>query len=245
MVLTNNFEDGSTQGWGIGNSTAHPSPPTNVATGGPDGADDNFLQTQSNGGGGAGSRLAFFNDSADWTGDYAGGGVTGITASANNQGSGDIVLRVALEGAGGRFVTTEGVTLSPGSGWQDVAFSIEAADLTAVGGTDVAATLADVSQIRFINSPTPSYQGSPVAAQLGIDNIETVGGEPDGMPMPPPPNGGDQPVVSFEVVPNTFSEENPNNLVEWKWSVEGDFPEGGITVNMTTTGGGAPFAFTE
>ena len=60
-----------------------------------------------------------------------------------------------------------------------------------------------------------------------------------------PPPTGEPPVVSFEVVPNTFSEEDPNNLVEWKWTVAGDFPEGGITVNMTTMGGGAPFAFTE
>ncbi|MEO0769504.1 MAG: hypothetical protein AAFY72_08725 [Cyanobacteria bacterium J06649_4] len=244
MVPTNNFEDGSTQGWGIGNSSAHPNPPSNAASGGPDGADDNFLQTQANGGAGAGSRLAFFNENAEWTGDYTVGGVTGITASANNQGSGDIVLRVALDGAGGRFVTTEGITLSPGSDWQDVAFSIEAADLTAVGGTDVAATLADVSQIRFINSPTTSYQGAPVSAQLGIDNIATVGGEPGVTPVTPPPTG-DSPVVSFEVVPDTFSEEADNNLVEWKWSVAGDFPEDGLTVNLDTSGGGFAFAFTE
>lgn len=49
MVLTNNFEDGSTQGWGIGNSTAHPNPPTNVASGGPEDGDHNFLKTQANG----------------------------------------------------------------------------------------------------------------------------------------------------------------------------------------------------
>ena len=244
MVLTNNFEDGTTQGWGIGNSSAHPNPPANTASGGPDGTDDNFLQTQANGGAGAGSRLAFFNENAEWTGDYTIGDVTGITASANNQGSSDIVLRVALDGAGGQFVTTEGVTLSSGSDWQEVAFSIEAADLTAVGGTDVTATLADVSQIRFINSPTPSYQGSPVPAQLGMDNIATVGGEPGVSPVTPPPTG-DLPVVSFDVVPDTFSEEAENNLVEWKWTVTGDFPEEGITVNLNTSGGGGAFAFTE
>ncbi|MEM9002230.1 MAG: spondin domain-containing protein [Cyanobacteria bacterium P01_F01_bin.86] len=249
MVLTNNFEDGTTQGWGVGNSS-HPNPPSNVASGGPDGSEDNFLQTEANGGAGAGSRLAFFNDNPEWTGDYTAGGVTGITASAINQGSGNVVLRVALDGAGGRFVTTEGVTLSPGSSWQDVAFSIAAEDLTAVGGTDAAATLSDVSQIRFINNATPSYQGSPVAAQVGIDNIETVGGEPGGTPVTPPvtPPTGDLPVVSFEVVPANFSEEvenNPSgtNLVEWKWTVTGDFPEDGIIVNLDTSGGGAPFAF--
>ncbi|WP_299492336.1 hypothetical protein, partial [Acaryochloris sp. IP29b_bin.137] len=159
MVLTNDFEDGTTQGWGIGNSATHPNPPTNVDSGGPNGADDNFLQTQAIGGAGAGSRLAFFNRGAEWTGDYTTGGVTDITASVNNQGSSNIDLRVAIDGAGGRFVTTEVITLAPDSSWQDATFSIEATDLTAVGGTDVAATLSDVSEIRFINSPTPSFQG--------------------------------------------------------------------------------------
>ncbi|MEM9212783.1 MAG: hypothetical protein AAGD25_00270 [Cyanobacteria bacterium P01_F01_bin.150] len=52
------------------------------------------------------------------------------------------------------------------------------------------------------------------------------------------------PVVSFEVVPNTFSEESANNLVEWKWTVTGEFPEDGLIVNLDTSGGDEPFAFT-
>ncbi|MEM6435979.1 MAG: hypothetical protein AAF773_19315, partial [Cyanobacteria bacterium P01_D01_bin.115] len=58
-----------------------------------------------------------------------------------------------------------------------------------------------------------------------------------------PPTG--DPIVSFEVTPNTFSEEDPNNLVEWKWTVTGDFPEDGLVVNLNTSGGGFAFAFTE
>ncbi|MGD1861752.1 MAG: hypothetical protein ACFB0E_17505, partial [Leptolyngbyaceae cyanobacterium] len=245
MVQINDFESGTTSGWRIGNVVDHPNPPVNIASGGPAGAEDNFLQTQSNGGSGAGSRLAFFNQNPEWTGDYTIGGVTGITASVINQGSSDVVLRVAFDGAGGRFVTTAGVTVPPDSGWQDIAFDITAADLTAVGGTDVDATLSGVSQIRFINSPTPAYQGIAVAAQVGIDNIATVGGAPDEPPAPPEPPMGDLPVVSFEVVPPNFSEEAADNLVEWVWTVTGDFPEEGITVNLDTSGGDAPFAFTE
>ncbi|MBE9064303.1 DVUA0089 family protein [cf. Phormidesmis sp. LEGE 11477] len=59
----------------------------------------------------------------------------------------------------------------------------------------------------------------------------------------PPPTG--DPVVSFETVPATFSEEDENNLVEWKWTVAGDFPEDGITINLDTSGGEGAFAFTE
>ncbi|MEL7064847.1 MAG: DVUA0089 family protein, partial [Bacteroidota bacterium] len=53
------------------------------------------------------------------------------------------------------------------------------------------------------------------------------------------------PVVSFEVTPENFSEEDADNLVEWKWTVTGKFPAEGITVNLDTSGGGAPFAFLE
>lgn len=59
---------------------------------------------------------------------------------------------------------------------------------------------------------------------------------------PSPPPTGD-PVVTFETVPATFSEEDENNLVEWKWTVAGDFPEDGITINLDTSGGGGAFAF--
>ncbi|MEM9274221.1 MAG: spondin domain-containing protein [Cyanobacteria bacterium P01_F01_bin.143] len=52
-------------------------------------------------------------------------------------------------------------------------------------------------------------------------------------------------VVSFEVLPINFSEEAESNLVEWKWTVTGEFPEEGITVNIATSGGDAVFAFTD
>ncbi|MEO1799100.1 MAG: pre-peptidase C-terminal domain-containing protein [Cyanobacteria bacterium J06629_2] len=63
---------------------------------------------------------------------------------------------------------------------------------------------------------------------------------------PTTPATGEPPVVSFEVSPETFSEEAENNLVEWIWTVEGDFPEEGITVNLDTSGGDPdiPFDFT-
>ncbi|MEM6402078.1 MAG: Ig-like domain-containing protein, partial [Cyanobacteria bacterium P01_D01_bin.116] len=63
---------------------------------------------------------------------------------------------------------------------------------------------------------------------------------------PTEPSTGELPVVSFEVVPSNFSEEAEDNLVEWKWTVEGEFPEEGITVNLDTSGGNPdiPFDFT-
>ena len=154
---SSDFEDGTVQGWTVGQPGNHFAPPTNISSGGPDGAEDNYLRSQSEGGGGVGSRLVWFNQSADWRGNYIEDGATSIKASLINEGSEDVVIRVAFDGAGGRFVTSEGITLTPGSGWQEATFSIEPEDLTAVdGGTDVEATLSDVSQIRFLNNATPS-----------------------------------------------------------------------------------------
>ena len=40
------FEDGTTAGWDVGNPNAHPAPPVNVSTGGPTGADDAYFKSR-------------------------------------------------------------------------------------------------------------------------------------------------------------------------------------------------------
>lgn len=59
------FEDGTVQGWMEG--AISPNPPTNIATGGPAGAGDNFLQNISviPVSGTVGRRMAMFN-TAQW-----------------------------------------------------------------------------------------------------------------------------------------------------------------------------------
>ena len=218
---SSDFEDGTVQGWTVGQPGNHFAPPTNIASGGPDGAEDNYLRSQSEGGGGVGSRLVWFNQSADWRGNYIEDGATSIKASLINEGSEDVVIRVAFDGAGGRFVTTEGITLTPGSGWQEATFSIEPEDLTAVdGGTDVEATLSDVSQIRFLNNATPSYQGAAVAAQVGVDDIAFI---------TEPTNSS--PVLSFTASTNSLNEEEGTSLT-FNFSVDGEFPEEGVIVRF-------------
>src|SRR4051794_16073357 len=67
------FEDGTTQGWIVNLLGQGPPPaaalPTNVPTGGPGGSGDHFLELNSVGGQGAGSRLVALNLDARWTGD--------------------------------------------------------------------------------------------------------------------------------------------------------------------------------
>ncbi|MEM9272180.1 MAG: DUF4347 domain-containing protein [Cyanobacteria bacterium P01_F01_bin.143] len=226
---TSDFEDGTTQGWRIGNPADHPNPPINISDGGPDGVGDNFLQTQSIGGAGVGSRLVWFNQSSSWTGNYTEAGVTAISASVINQGVNDVVLRVAFDGSGGRFVTTEGITVSPGDDWQEITLNITADDLTASGGSDVDATLSNVTTTRFLSNPNPSYTGAPVVAQVGVDNITAIGET----------TTEDLPIVSLSATPQV-SEDGDDRTFSVTFNVEGEIPEGGLPVVI---GGDAPILF--
>ncbi len=92
------FEDGTSEGWfaGIGLFGTHPAPPTNIATGGPGGAEDNYLLLTALGGMGSGSRFAAMNAS-QWAGDYLAAGITGIGMSVRNFGATDLFLRLLFE----------------------------------------------------------------------------------------------------------------------------------------------------
>ena len=175
------FQDGTTQGWGSG--ALNPNPPVNVPDVGPGGVGDDALQITSTGGIGPGGRFVAFN-ATQWAGDYPTAGVDTIVMEFNNLGSVTLNLRVALDGAGGRFVTTASVPISAGGGWQIVAFSLAPGDLTSAGGLDVNATLAAVIQLRVISAANPTFQGDAVAAQGLVDNV-TAPLEDPGLPAVP------------------------------------------------------------
>ena len=168
------FQDGTTQGWGSGG--ANPNPPANIAGGGPAGAGDDYLQVTSTGGGGPGSKLIAFN-SAQWAGNYTGNGVTSIELDLKNFGINPLSIRFTFNGPGGAFSTTNAFSLPAGGAgapWMHAALQITAADLTAVGGTDAAATLANVSELRLLHNDVPSFVGGTIDAQIGVDNIQAV-----------------------------------------------------------------------
>lgn len=181
-VGIDDFEDGTTEGWEVGNPGAHPAPPVNVSTGGPAGADDAYLQLQALGGSGPGSRLSVLNLS-QWTGDFT--SVAAIGMDVNNFGPDEIVLRLLLV----NFPELPGPptdiawTLAPvivpsGSGWNNVLFSLSAANLFAPFGT-VGGALANVDELRIFHNPDPFFGGPnvgapPVVVTLGIDNIGVV-----------------------------------------------------------------------
>ena len=165
--VTDDFEDGTTEGWAVGIDPQ----PVHVADGGPTGAGDGYLLATSLGGGGAHSKLAVFN-LAQWTGDWTAAGRTTIYLHARNLGATDLVLRLAFgDPTSIDAVTTAGVALPAGGGWRLVTFDVSAAGLT---GADVAATLAAVERLWIYHSGGASFPGPPIAAQLGVDNVSDV-----------------------------------------------------------------------
>lgn len=189
-----NFEDGTLQGWQMGISTVTASHMTNIADGGPDGIGDSYLEVTADStlrfGG---NRLTFFNQ-MQWTGDYRASGITAISMDLKNISSSEILnLRLAIDGGfgpstnvtGGIFATAASISLDSDSGWTRAVFSLLPGDLVSVSspgghttGNDVTATLANVKELRLLNSATPDWNGLRVTGTLGIDNIHAV-------PLPP------------------------------------------------------------
>jgi len=188
------FTDGTFQDWEMGFNATTVTHLANIVDGGPDGAGDNFLQVVSDGTAIAGGRLTFFNR-LQWRGDYTAAGVTGIAMDVKNISSSEALnLRLAVDGGfgpsfnrtGGVFATSASISLDSGSGWTRVVFSLLPGDLVSVSGgrggnttgNDVQASLANVLELRLLNSAAPDWAGFPVAATLGVDNIHAV-------PLPP------------------------------------------------------------
>ena len=178
------FEDGTTASWvvnllGQGNP---PSPPVNMPSGGPQGADDNFLLLTATGQNAAGGRLTAINIGQQWSGDYLAAGITGFTMDVINLGTTDLILHLLFEDPTAASPPAN-IALSPafglpaGTGWTQVHFAIDPASLTAQAGSATAA-LAGATAIRIFHAGTPFFPGEPIVGTLGVDNIRAVP-EPD------------------------------------------------------------------
>lgn len=167
------FEDGTLQGWGVG--TSNPNPPVNAPDGGPIGAGDAYMLVTADISGAGGSRLVT-NNSLQWAGDYLAAGVMAIAADMNNLSDVPVTMRLALDGAGGRFSSTLGVTLAANSGWVRVVLPIGPADLTAIGGGahSVLGTLGDLTLLRIMHAAAPGFSGDEVTGMVGMDNIKAI-----------------------------------------------------------------------
>lgn len=168
------FEDGTTQGWS--NGAGSPNPPTNIPTGGPNGADDNFLEETSAGGSGPGSRMVILNTSSDWTGDYWNESINHIFCFVKNGGSQDLFLRVAFRGGPDdtRIYTALAQPLPASqTTWvaKDFLFLSSTDFVIESGPNTVEEVLMDVAEIRIVSSESGSYTGDNIMGTLHIDNI--------------------------------------------------------------------------
>jgi hypothetical protein len=176
---TDNFEDGTTQGWLVGLLGApHPAPPQNIPSGGPAGTDDNFLLLTSVGGAGAGSRLTAINLGAQWAGDYLASGVGTILMDVNNFGDSDLSLRLLVADPtvgppDNQAFSTNPVIVLAHSGWTRVIFPFSPGDLTPDLGSVVTA-LTNATELRIFHSTAVDFPGEAVVAKLGVDNITAV-----------------------------------------------------------------------
>ncbi len=176
------FEDGTRENWQMGQDPATDANITNISDGGPAGLGDNYLEVVSTGRVGPGNKLTVFNQ-GQWTGDFLSAGVESIEMDLKNFGSSgeSLELWLAINGDGGLFSTSISFVLDENSDWEHAAFSLLSSDLTAVSGfsgppgSDVLATLGNITELRLIDSDDPDWNGDTIAATLGVDNITAVG----------------------------------------------------------------------
>jgi hypothetical protein len=171
------FQDGTLKNWANGGAPGVP-PVLNIATDGPTGAGDRYLQISADGSG-PGSFLTVFNRS-QWLGDYILSGVTAIEMDLRNQSGVNLNIRIAFRtdasfGAPGYL--SAAAFLPAGSGWQHAVFSITPGTMIPVGGPAPFNTFFanNFGEMRIINEVgTGNLNGDVITAQLGIDNIRAV-----------------------------------------------------------------------
>ncbi|MFL5329744.1 MAG: PEP-CTERM sorting domain-containing protein [Gemmataceae bacterium] len=169
-----NFEDGTAQSWG--NIT------TNVTTGGPTGANDNFLQVATNGSaGGASSRMLAIN-STQWAGNYTTAGVSAVEFDVKNFWTSPMTIRagfVTTTGAAAKGYISNGTTVNADGLWHHVFVSLAAGNMNAVNGPPAYSTVLAGSFVdfRILYSTGADMLGdftSPDATFMGLDNIHAT-----------------------------------------------------------------------
>ena len=172
-----NFEDGTLQNWANGGAFGVP-PVVNVNTGGPAGANDNFMQIASDGSG-PGQFLTVFNRS-QWLGNYIALGITAIEVDLKNLGAVDLTIRLGFKETAGNgapgYLSTP-FSLLASSDWQHAVFFINTGSMTAIGAPASFSSFFSngFGEMRIINEAgNTNLVGNAVTAQLGIDNIHAV-----------------------------------------------------------------------
>ncbi len=175
---TDDFEDGTTQGWIVGAafSPPNPAPPTVVETGGSGGDGDAYLRLTAIGGDGPGSRLSVLNLGSRWSGDWLAAGITHVQMDAINLGSTDLFLRIMIADPTMGPPTNVAFSAAPilvptGADWMRITFPIFGPQgLIAVEGS-LDAALSGATELRLFHSEEFAFPPAPIVATLGVDSI--------------------------------------------------------------------------
>lgn len=167
------FQDGTVENWDGAAGFFQ------TVGGGQGGAGDLYLEVTGDGGVGAGSRIATYNQ-AQWSGNYLAAGVSAIEVDMANFGPTDLEMRAFLMfGSGGDWTTTAPLLVPADGLWRPYVFGLTAADLTHVGGagSSLDDTLSNLPRLMLRHQsgdPGGLGEGTPVLGTLGIDNITAV-----------------------------------------------------------------------
>ncbi|MHC4487367.1 MAG: hypothetical protein ACYS4T_19575, partial [Planctomycetota bacterium] len=201
VARVDDFEDGTLQGWSGGAEQ------NNIATGGPSGAGDNYLEIHRPT---ASAPFPFHlgtKNTTTWSGDYLTVGIKTIEMDVNTisitSGPANLSLRIMLLGPGGAFSSKDPITIITEGGWQHIEFGLTRSDLVRTFGSgatyadpgpgidDLTETLRNVGTLLIRHDPAPSptpvgLHPQHILATLGIDNITAVLGAPLDNPIPEP-----------------------------------------------------------
>ena len=177
------FQDGTTQNWGVGNIFDNPFPPVIVPNGGPAGAGDHYLLLTADGGAGVpgpdpASRLTVINQT-QWAGNYLAAGVNVISMQVRNLGATTLSLRLYVaDGTTAQplnaAISTNPVFLPVSSSWTLVRFSLAPGNLTPLRLGSVQNALANAKELRIFHNPAIGFPGPTVVASLDVDNIKAL-----------------------------------------------------------------------
>lgn len=167
------FQDGTTDNW----QTGRAGQPQNIASGGPAGASDAFMEMISTGTGGPGSKPVVLNR-AQWAGNYLAAGITEVDIDLKNLGNTPLSMRWVMQpqiGASSGYVSATAFALPADGAWHHAAFLIDSAHLTGVDGPPaLSSVLANVQEARIVSSVSPDTGGDTIAATIGVDNVRAV-----------------------------------------------------------------------
>ncbi len=168
---TDDFQSGTTAGWGGGATN------TLQSSGGLTGLGDAFLQIATNSSVGPGSKLATRNNDLAWTGDYTTVTARRVTVDLRSPvTSQPLEIRLVLLDlfpTGERFTSTIAQQVPNDGVWHHYEFSLAEVDLSHVRGTvtytDMLKNVPRIMLRHDAGAPSPS--GSSISATLDLDNI--------------------------------------------------------------------------